>query len=402
MAFAIISLMDRRLFFSKYQKAISFVLVFVIVFSAVMIPPKKAVAQGGLAGCLMAGVGSVLAAAVSGTMVPVNNFIGNMKEQCLDGLFVVLNEMVIKKISADVIDWINTGFDGNPAFVEDFDKFGQDIVDREVGTFLESSELAFLCSPFQAQIKIALSRANSRGGNGAFQKSISCSLDDVSNNVQNFLDGDFADGGWDAWTRLSYNNPYSDYLKVSLELEGRKLGALEGEREKVLIGRGFLSSAQPDDTCVAEVKQNIADWYAKNPPDPNETELEKKAREEQDQKDIKNTCPDKIVTPGSVIEEQLNHTLQLGTEKLIVADEINEIFDALLSHLINEALTKGLKSLSKKDDSGQSYNEKSNSRALPSGEGIEPSNPDSFNNENPQFNPTDYGLPADSGAGSSQ
>jgi hypothetical protein len=360
--------MQSGLFFRQYQKTISFVLVFTIVFSVVMIPPQKAVAQGGLAGCLISGIESLINA-LGGTEVPTKDTGQSLKDQCIDGLFYVLNEIVIKQITADIVNWVNSGFDGNPAFVEDFDKFGRDIADREVGAFLESSELAFLCSPFQAQIKIALARANSRGANSPFQKSISCSLSEVSENIDNFLNGDFGDGGWEAWTTLSYNNPYSDYLKVSLELEGRKLGALEREVDLVKIGRGFMSSAEPDDACVADAKQNIANWYKNNPPDANETEIEKAARLEQDEKDTKNMCPDKIVTPGSVIEQQLNTVLPTGLRRLEAADEINEIVDAVLAHYLNEAITKGLSSLSKKDDSGRSYNDGLTDEQVPDGSG---------------------------------
>jgi hypothetical protein len=369
------------MFPAQYQKVISGVLIFTIVFSVVMLPPRKVVAQGGLAGCLISGVASIINA-LAGTEVPVKDTGQALKDQCIDGLFYVLNEIVIKQITADIINWVNTGFDGNPAFVQDFDKFTRDIADREVGAFLESSELAFLCSPFQAQIKIALAKANSRGANGAFQKSITCSLSEVSSNIDNFLNGDFADGGWDAWTTLSYNNPYSDYLKVSLELEGRKLGAIEREVDLVKIGKGFLSYQD----CGDSGKANDS-----GPSDNGKGSFEDTESKEDEAKNT-SQAPCKIVTPGSVIEQQLNNVLPTGLRRLEAADEINEIVDAILSHYINEAITKGLTSLTKKDDSGQSYNEKAQRRSLPSGEGISPEPPDDMNNENPVFNPSDFGV----------
>jgi hypothetical protein len=60
------------------------------------------------------------------------------------------------------------------------------------------------------------------------------------------------------------------------------------------------------------------------------------------------------VTPGSVIADQLNTALNTGSNKLVTADEINELVSALLNQAITQVvggIGNGLKGLSEHDTS---------------------------------------------------
>jgi hypothetical protein len=333
-------------FFNK--KIISGVLIFVLVFSIGFIPPKKAEAVGGMAGCLAIGVG--ILAGMASSVVPTSDILNNLKNQCLDGLVYVLNETILKKITADIINWINTGFDGNPAFVEDYQKMLRDIADEEFGYFIENSgQLGFLCSPFQLEIKKALYKSQSRT---AYQKDISCKLSDVVRNVENFIEGDFYDGGWEAWRILATDNPYSQYMRVSAELTLQQQGAIQKKEIDVLNSRGFLSN----EYCDEPPPQELSVFGGRTDHATSTTIFGSGAfgefaqKEEEEVSKPRPVC--KVVTPGSVIEAQLNNALQTGPRRLEMADEINEIVDTLLSHLVTEAFTKGLRNLSKKSSSG--------------------------------------------------
>lgn len=378
-------------FTSESKKILSVVLVVTIITSFSLIPQRAEAGYSGLAGCAASLIAGVVA---SLTDVPVNDVSGNIKEQCMDALFYVLNEIVIKEITKTTVDWINSGFNGNPAYVTDLDKFAEDIADQVFGQFIESSELNFLCSPFKLEIKKALILSNqrSRDGRSAFGNQVTCRLSDVTKNIDNFIGGDFADGGWDAWRVLTEDNAYSQYITVSAELRARTNSAIANEEKKLEFGRGFLSYEKCDDGTSGNPATNNSGTTSSVPPQqgPNPDGSTVDA----------NPPPNcEIVTPGSVIEDQLNNTLGTGQRRLEMADEFNEIVDALLAYLVTEALTEGLRSLSDDDDSsGKTYTESLQESNTPAGEGAveiiesssinptnfeESSNSDSTTNTNP-------------------
>ena len=367
------------MFPEKYKKIIaSVLLVAFLTLSIGAVPTKKVIAQGNIiTDCAsflkdLFGIGGGTDDAVdtdsvsTGQEIPVKDAAiksdtssikseekkSNNKEQCLDAIFYIINEVVIRQITKSVIDWINSGFDGNPAFVEDLGKYAEDIADEEFGRFLESSELEFLCSPFKLEIKKALILNNQKD---RFQRQVTCRLSDVTSNIDNFISGDFADGGWDAWRVLASDNPYSAYAEVSFELQGRKTAAVNEKLKLLDFGAGFQSKRE----C-----------------DPDGT-----------------NC--KIVTPGSVIEAQLNNVLPSGLRRLELADEFNEIVNSLFAYLVNEALTDGLRSLSKSKDSetGTSYTDDvSDADNVPIGETIFGQDRDRGDRTDESFGSDDSGV----------
>src|SRR4029077_9553288 len=55
------------------------------------------------------------------------------KETILDCIAWALAKMIWKAVAASVIDWINSGFNGNPSFIQDIGKFMTGIADQAVG-----------------------------------------------------------------------------------------------------------------------------------------------------------------------------------------------------------------------------------------------------------------------------
>ncbi|MCH7529849.1 hypothetical protein IIB50_01905 [Patescibacteria group bacterium] len=242
--------------------------------------------------------------AVPGVFVPTNDVLNNLKESSLDAIGWTIANLVLSQISASIVNWINTGFEGSPAFVTDFKGFLTDIADEELGRFIEGSELDFLCSPFAFDIKFSLALQ------APFDKRISCTLTDVVGNIDSFISGNFSEGGWQGWFELttkSQNNPYGAFLLTSAELNSRIAGKQEIELFKVDLGDGFLSLK----TCLV--------------------------------KNSDGKClQSQITLPGKVIESQLNNTLAGGQQRLNVADEFDEIVVALFSQLIQQVLFDGL------------------------------------------------------------
>lgn len=228
-----------------------------------------------------------------------------LKETVLDAIAWQLANAVLKEMIKSVTKWVNSGFKGSPAFVSDFEGFITDVADKAAGNFIYGNGLQGLCSPFKFDIKLALHTQYEQTRDYKAQ----CTLSSVVNNMENFFNGDFLEGGWDGWYKVTMepqNNPYGSLLETSGQLSLKIQGAQTKELSILNFGNGFMSMRDPNCTNNETIE------------DPN-------------------TCP--IVTPGNVIQTQLNETLNIPAGRLQVADEINELIGALFSQLVSQALS---------------------------------------------------------------
>lgn len=302
-------------------------LVFVSAGLGFLTSPTEARAQGegfiaGAAGCAAGALAQYalgqITGAISGVLVPTKDPANDLKEQFLDCLAWAAMTVLIQEITDSVIAWAQSGFDGNPAFVDNFDGWLEDIAKREVDLYLNELNTQYgglICAPFRRPIVEAIIRIHSES---RFERSIQCTLDDVIANVEDleaYLSGDFSKGGWDAWINLTNNNPYTDFASANAELDRRIEAALHKEETQALWGRGFLSWESQecyDEEVVTENGDTVV-YTSCDAPQTN--------------------------TPGSVIEDQLNEQLGSGQRRIEAADEINEMISALMYYLILDILS---------------------------------------------------------------
>jgi hypothetical protein len=281
-----------------------------------------------------------------------------LKEFVLDGLLNVLVKQVIRQMTQSVVNWINSGFQGSPAFIQNPGAFFLDVADQVTGAFLAEygGPLTALCSPFSLDIQIALRFRYHPN----VMKRYTCTLNTIIKNsadavenasINGFTAGDFKQGGWPAFVSLTtepQNNTYGAYLKAEAELSWRVATAQSQNKEEISNGRGFLSWKK----CVAYASSDETDDNFLGP---------RAAGTEEGQAGFEGPLPEanpsetgtrgqcireEIQTPGSVIESQLEGQLGSGLRQLELADEINEIVNALVAQLITQVLSGGLGSVS--------------------------------------------------------
>ena len=176
-------------------------------------------------------------------------------------------------------------------------------VDNVVGDYIwESDTLNFICSPFQLDVKIALDiqyngidGLNGVDGYRDYRKA-RCTLSDSLGNIQGSLKG-FMEESWSNWFQVTMNQTNNPYGATFVAQEG--LGATSSkktnEETKMLeFGNGFFS---------------LKDEYGN------------------------------VINPGNVIQVQLNDALNVPRQRLANADEINELFDALINQLLRGVLS---------------------------------------------------------------
>jgi hypothetical protein len=223
-----------------------------------------------------------------------------------------IGRAAVQALTDSVVNWINNGFEGKPAFVENFNKFFADVGDQAAGEFLQSSNFAFLCSPFKAQVRIALAQSYARRSNAP-----SCTLSDAVGNVQNFVNGNFAEGGWGglvSFTNQPNNNPFGAFMTLSGGLQDATGKAQANANLDINLGQGFTSYRQCD-----PVPQRAG------------VPLTPAASQQ--------NC--KIVTPASYINNAGEQAFGSSFRELELGESIEQIIAALANALVNKALYKG-------------------------------------------------------------
>jgi len=233
--------------------------------------------------------------------------------------YCIVNTM-IKYISESTIRWINTGFKGNPAFIENFDQFFTDIANREISMFLgEIASSDLLCGDLRVGVQRSLldgynsQYGNSYGRTGTNTGYGACTFDRKFGggsysqgggslgspvSLSAYSSGDqqaVVSGGWGAWMEAfqPQNNIYGASIRAKNEADRRIAARTDSVETEVTINNGTISA-----------------------------------------KDSRGN----VVTPGSVIQQRLNKSLDIPSDRLNLADEFNEVVTALINQLIKVAL----------------------------------------------------------------
>ena len=243
-----------------------------------------------------------------------------LAERIVDGIAMTTAQIVVDRMVQATVQWAQTGFEGNPAYVVDPTQYFTDIADGVAGQFIEGSDLAFLCSPFQANIRISL--AQQYYESSPFQ----CTMTEVVGNIDTFLD-DFSQGGWDAWfamTQNPTNNPYGAYLEAKIELDSRIASAVGLQREQLNWNQGFMSWSR----CIEiNPPPTNDDGSSGTLPSKNIRHVPGKAVGECIQRGP-------VETPGATIKSQLDKILPSGLDKLIGVEHVEQLINAFASGLL--------------------------------------------------------------------
>lgn len=216
-----------------------------------------------------------------------------------DGMAWAAINIMVEKMLQSTIAWVNSGFQGKPAFVEDFNKFLLDIGDQYFFAFV-GGNLQALCSPFKLNIQLALKEQYYAGRDGYAP---TCRLSTAIKNHEGFLNGDFVGGGgWDAFYDIAFT-PELNPMGALAESEAALRFGIRNAKEQNLfevgvVGQGFLSKRD----CDA------------------------------------NGANCKIVTPGQTIQGYLGDTLAAPIHRMTVADEIDELLASLVTQLAGRIL----------------------------------------------------------------
>lgn len=255
--------------------------------------------------------------------VEAENKKANKKEECYDAVAYTLAKSALQQVTNKTLNWVNTGFGGNPFYLRDVDSFLHGIEKEKLRSYLgvisESGNQVINQSVSNQLISIF-------SGKPVVKTETLPKTEEEKKYVA--FSKDFTKGGWDSWFNITQGdqNPLGQFLIVS-EQYARDTGKeKENIKQELAQGNGFLSQKK----CVE---------YAP-------------ARSTDDSYDF-NTNPDgspkclkyETVTPGAIIADQTKQVTSSGIRQLEAADELNEVIGSYLDKFLNALFNKGLQTL---------------------------------------------------------
>jgi len=353
-----------------------FILAFLIVAMVITSVPMPVKTANAVVFFDPANFGENFITALSTVGSNIVDYFMEYKESVLDPLAWMIAKQLLQSMTGDIVSWINSGFEGSPAFLSNPGGFFLDAADQVTGAMLLGSDLSALCSPFSLDIRLSLAL----GQANRLRQRYTCTLGQIINNVKSggvrvnagidvrtvdnrsirpgvnindrdidtFMD-DFSQGGWPAFTALTMepqNNIYGAYLTSYADLQHRILTRQDQIKFDLQLGSGFMSwqkckevfAYHEDDSEMALTAHTMVEAGAST-----------KYKSGKDGVIHVEQC--KTETPGSVISGTLNKQLGAPVDQLNLADELDEIISAAFSQLVIQILNGGL--LSESDRSNK-------------------------------------------------
>lgn len=250
----------------------------------------------------------------------------NTREECLNGLAYRVAKFALAKLTEKTVNWINSGFNGDPFFVRDPESYFKSIVDNEVNSILGPISQYKDTNKYPYGRDFAKSFLQNRVNtyNSYSQSNLNTYLN--KNITPSQYSRDFGAGGWDGWLGLTQNpanNPIGFGVITSQEIADRSAKSTQQTLNELNWGDGFLSQkkcAEPKDYTPSKAKETPCKRW-------------------------------ETVTPGIAISGQLSKVMGTSYNQLEMADQINESMSLVFDALTNQAMTWGVSKLSTKKDS---------------------------------------------------
>lgn len=226
----------------------------------------------------------------------------------------IVKDRLVHMMVQQIIGWVQGG--GKPQFITNWKGFLASAGNEAAGLAIQ--EIApGLCRSFSPLIRVRLESVYLSG-----KRPVSCTLDQVVGNIQNFY-RDFASGGWVAYsaTVSPGGNYFGSLFETAQIVDARARAAKEAALAEGQSGKGFESNK----TCVKSHTE----------PDPNNVTL-----------DITVCDQYEITTPGSAAAGALDTAIGAPLHRIVNAQDIVALVNALVNSALSRLIQAGTKGIS--------------------------------------------------------
>lgn len=280
---------------------------------------------------------------------------------CFNGIAYTLAKNQLTSIAKNTLNWVNSGFSGDPVYVQNVTLALQNVERSIVEPAIE--ELSYGAFPWgntfiQSRIERIANRSSYTGDTGLLSRTASdlanyiktdfkynSELSELDNQriraesaVRTFAN-DFSSGGWTGWLSMiiNDNNNYLGYQsrasRVLQEKVEEQQKALQSELEQ---NDGYYNQTE----CV---------WWQAYKEDGTPMRTQDSGHgvfSDTKQGDYDVCVKYDTITPGSNIKTRVDTTLGIPERQLEIADDINDVLNSVFSVLLSVLQDQGLPGLS--------------------------------------------------------
>jgi hypothetical protein len=306
----------------------------------------------------------------------------SFKEECLDLIARYAVLKIMDKITLMTVEWINSGFDGNPFYPENRENFFEQIAKDEVTSFTSWFSMNPEDYPFGRIISetILLTVQNRLQDNLRFSLNQVLQHNNQYASYENFQ-ARFSVGGWAGYTAFAQpnNNVFGNYLMaqnhLSRQVAGTNVTVAANFQKELAEAGGLLNqrvcrlteTGDPDDEYIGQRDERymgdyplmssngtVSDIIDLLPP---AVQAELSGLDDFAQREMYNyfvkrsTCAKwETVTPGRFIAEQTSQAvINSPFRNLELADEFNENLGLILDALAAQLFEQGLRAFQRPD-----------------------------------------------------
>jgi len=383
------------------QKIISALLIILILMPTVILSvPRKASAQiatveSGPHNLFISLATKVFAGMTAGTSavtatqqtVDTSLHIKDFAKELLREVLRTFARRLLQQMTQATVNWINSGFHGQPLYLESPGSFFKDIAKTQIKDMV--SLIGYDNSSYPFGKSFALNIIN--GYKSTFAQNAQYSLSKVINDPQllNNYRNNFSTGGWDGFmlnTQYPQNNylgsqiMYSNYL--AQQIQGTEQAPAQTVQALLQQGQGFLS---PQMCATNPSYNNFRNEFQKPTfkcpiPEPNwaqcpidpatgdeigdcsgsnsiaRTQWKIECNAKKAEWDKTNSCPEQSPgvsglinsTPGSVVANQIFSAVSSPTRQTELSAAMGNSLSAIFDALLNKLMSSGLNALSNK------------------------------------------------------
>ncbi|MDE1966419.1 MAG: hypothetical protein KGI41_04235 [Patescibacteria group bacterium] len=288
---------------------------------------------------------------VQNTLTAIHAVSGcDIKVCVLDPIAWSVAKVLSQQLTGSIVHWINSGFNGGPAFITNLPQYLGNVSDNRVAQFFSMLGSNSLNSPFQDQITQALQVQYQRGSApNAFalqnQDTMPAGYVDSNGNY------DFMKGGLSGWFEYT-QNPQNNALGFTIGAQNALSDTVQSANDQALTeanwGQGFLSYRGKGSDCITPASTQNSDVTFLVPhinPD-GSLSTTKEPMTLPLTSGSGDCLGGSIQTPASILGPTLTKALGTGFDSLTAANSIGEIISSLVTNLLQNALSSGLSSLS--------------------------------------------------------
>ncbi|MEK7104581.1 MAG: hypothetical protein AAB868_00900, partial [Patescibacteria group bacterium] len=284
----------------------------------------------------------------------------NENSSCIQSIGRLIAKMLLQKLTMSTVNWINSGYDGSPSFIQDADKFFSDIAKTEILQFgIEIEGISPFSKDWMRNNALALKTKFADNARYSLEEMIAqttpgCDTNGVVSGVSGVVSGtngvvtscseafskDFSVGGWDAWTAMTQvpaNNPLGAKLmfdnEIQKRLDGTSQSTAKNTRDALQAASGFLG----DQRCV-DPKGVTKEEHEKGLRE--RSNLPQNSEDQMQYQYINRICNKwEYVTPGKMVADAATTVMGYQNNSLLNVEDLNDAVAAISDAILNKFST---------------------------------------------------------------